>query len=107
MGWFTDKRLFLLAVTVYGLSMVYSVFLWRKGFRRDDRVNYLLLLLGFGLHTSAMVRRGVILGQCPVTNLYEATAFIMWAVVAVYLLLGLWPRLQFLGAFASPWLFAL
>jgi HemX protein len=106
-GWFTDKHLFLLAVVVYGLSMVYSVFLWRKGFRRDDHVNYFLLLLAFGLHTSAMLLRGLLLGQCPVTNLYEATAFIMWAVVAVYLLLGLWPRLRFLGAFASPGLFAL
>ena len=39
--------------------MVYSVFLWRNGFRRDNRVNYLLLLLGFGLHTGAMFARGL------------------------------------------------
>jgi len=36
MAWFTDRNCFLLAVTFYGLSTIYSVFLWRKGFRRDD-----------------------------------------------------------------------
>jgi HemX protein len=105
--WFTDRHFFLLAVVVYGLSMIYSVFLWRKGFRRDDHATYLLLLLAFGLHTTAMVLRGFSLSHCPVTNLYEATIFLMWTIVAVYLLLGLWSRLRFLGAFASPALFAI
>ena len=57
MAWFTDRHCFLLAVIVYGLSMIYSIFLWRNGFRRDDHVNYLLLLLGFGFHTAAMLLR--------------------------------------------------
>jgi ABC-type transport system involved in cytochrome c biogenesis permease subunit len=106
-AWFTDRRFFLLAVVVYGLSTIYSVFLWRKGFRRDDHVNYLLLMLGFVLHTTAMVLRGFSLSRCPVTNLFEATIFLTWTIVAIYLLVGLWPRLRFLGAFAAPWLFAL
>ena len=107
MSWFTDRQFFLLAVGVYGLSMIHSLFLWRKGFRRADHVTYVLLLLGFALHTTAMLLRGFSLNHCPVTNLYEATIFLMWTVVAVYLLLGLWSRLRFLGAFASPGLFAL
>ena len=104
-AWFSDRHLFLLAVVAYGLSMVYSVFLWRKGFRRDDHVNYFVLLFGFGFHTAAMILRGFRLNHCPVTNLYEATLFAMWTIVAVYLVVGLWPRLRFLGAFASPILF--
>jgi len=87
--------------------MVYSVFLWRNGFRRDDRVNYLLLLLGFGLHTGAMLARGLRLDRCPVNNLYETTVFVMWTIVVIYLAVGLWARLRFLGAFASPFLFAI
>jgi ABC-type uncharacterized transport system permease subunit len=87
--------------------MVYSVFLWRKGFRKDDHVNYLLLLVAFTLHTVAMFQRGFSLNQCPVNNLYEATTFIAWAIVAAYLVVGLLPRLRFLGAFASPVLFAI
>ena len=97
----------MLAVALYGLSMLYSVFLWRKGFRRDDHVNYFILLAAFGLHTSAMLLRGFRLNHCPVTNLYEATTFAMWSIVAVCLVLGLWPRLRFLGAFASPILFGI
>lgn len=87
--------------------MIYSVFLWRNGFRRDNHVNYLLLLFAFGLHSSAMLLRGFRLNHCPVSNLYEATLFAMWTLVAIYLVVGLWSRLRFLGAFASPGLFAI
>jgi len=110
-GWLTDqnadRHLFLLAVVAYGLSMIYSIFLWRKGFREDNRVNYFLLVFGFGLHTTAMALRGFRLNHCPVTNLYEATIFAEWTIVAVYLAVGIWSRLLFLGAFASPVLFAI
>jgi ABC-type transport system involved in cytochrome c biogenesis permease subunit len=87
--------------------MLYSVFLWRQGFRRDNRTNYLLLLGGFGCHTAAMLMRGLRLSHCPVGNLYEATTFAMWAILAGYLVIGVWARLRFLGAFASPVLFAM
>jgi ABC-type transport system involved in cytochrome c biogenesis permease subunit len=98
----SDRQLFLLAVLMFGVSALYSVFLWRKGFRRDDHINYALLLAAFGLHTASMFERGFRLDRCPVTNLYEATLFAMWALLAVYLVVGLWPRLRFLGAFAAP-----
>src|SRR4051812_36198485 len=97
----------MLAVLFYGLSMMYSVFLWRKGFREDNRVNYFLLLTACAFHTSAMAKRGFSLQRCPVNNLYEATIFIAWTIVAAYLLLGSWSRLRFLGAFASPVLFTM
>lgn len=86
---------------------MYSIFLWRKGFQRDNRINYLLLLAAFSLHTYSMVRRGFSLQHCPVNNLYEATLFIAWTIVASYLVLGVWHRLRFLGAFASPILFGM
>ena len=106
MAWFTDRHYFLLAVALYGASTAYSVFLWRKGFRKDDHVNYLLLLAGFMLHTAAMVKRGFSLNACPVNNLYEAVIFIVWTIVAAYLVAGLFPQLRFLGAFAAPIVFA-
>lgn len=105
MAWLTDRHTFLLAVVVYGVSMIYSLFLWRKGFRRDEHVSYFLLLLAFVLHTTAMVKRGFSLQRCPVNNLFEATMFLAWALVLAYLIIGLLPRLRFLGAFASPLLF--
>ncbi len=102
MNWLSDRHTFLLAVIIYGASLVYSVFLLRQGFRRDNRINYLVLLAGFVLHTVAMIQRGLSLDRCPMNNLYEAMTFIDWTIVASYLVLGLWPRLRFLGAFASP-----
>lgn len=89
----------------YGLSSLYSVFLWRKGFRKDDHANYFLLLAAFALHTTAMVKRGFSINSCPVNNIYEATVFIAWSIAAAYLVLGLAQRLRFLGAFASHLLF--
>jgi ABC-type transport system involved in cytochrome c biogenesis permease subunit len=54
-----------------------------------------------------MVKRGLSFARCPVNDLYEAVVFITWAILAVYLVIGLWRRLRFLGAFASPVLFGL
>ncbi len=106
MSW-NDKVFFAIAVAIYGLGMFHAFFLWRRGFRRDDWVLYGVLALGMVLHTVAMAKRGFSLHRCPVNNLYEATAFVMWAIVSGYLVMGLWPRLRFLGAFVSPLLFAL
>jgi ABC-type uncharacterized transport system permease subunit len=86
---------------------VYSLFLWRRGLRQHDALNYGLILAGFALHTGAMFLRGVHLDRCPVNNLYEAVSFVDWTIVAVYLGVGLWARLRFLGAFAAPVVFAI
>ena len=45
------------AVVVYGTSMLYSAFLWRRGFQRDNWINYSLLAAAFVLHTLAMAKR--------------------------------------------------
>jgi ABC-type uncharacterized transport system permease subunit len=103
----TDRHYFLFAVLAYALSTAYSIFLWRRGFRRDDIINYFLLLLGFGCHTVAIFKRGFILNQCPVYNIYEATTFFTWFSVLAYLVIGIWHRFRFLGAFAAPVLLAI
>ena len=97
----------MLAVVTYGVSMIYSVFLWRKGFREDNQINYGLFLVAFVFHTVAMLKRGIEFTRCPVNNLYEAIVFVAWTITAVYLVIGLLPKLRFLGAFASPMLFAM
>jgi ABC-type uncharacterized transport system permease subunit len=103
----TDRQYFLVAVLLYGVSALYSIFLFRRGFRKDDRINYCLLLVAFLFHTAAMFQRGFSLSRCPIHNLYEATLFMAWTMVATYLVLGLWCRLRFLGAFAAPVVLAL
>ncbi|MGA4578167.1 cytochrome c biogenesis protein CcsA [Limisphaera sp. VF-2] len=98
----TDRHLFLLAVVAYGLATVYSVFLWRRGFRRDDWINYGLMAAGFVAHTWALLERGLSLQHCPVRNLYEATMFVGWSLMVAYLGLGLWPRMRSVGALVAP-----
>jgi ABC-type uncharacterized transport system permease subunit len=90
---------------MYGVGALYFIFLWRSGFRRANHIIYAVLLAGFALHTWAMIQRGFSFSRCPINNLYEATAFIVWTMCAVYIVLGLWPRLRFWGAFLSPILF--
>ena len=107
MLWLTDRHYFFLAVIVYGLSAVYSLFLWRKGFRLHDGANYILLLIGFALQIKAMLMRGLASGECPVKNLYEAIVFVDATIAGICLFIGLWPRLRHLGAFASPILFCI
>lgn len=96
----------MLAVGAYGISMIFSVFVWRKNFRSDNRVNYALLMVGLALHTVALAKRGFSIERCPVNNLFEATAFFLWTFVVVYAVLGVFSRLRFLGAFAAPLVFA-
>jgi ABC-type uncharacterized transport system permease subunit len=103
----SDRQFFFLAVILYGVSSLYAVFLWRQGFRNDNRVTYLLLLGAFAFHTLAMFSRGVSMARCPVHNLYEVITFISWTIVAFYLVIGFWARLRFLGAFASPIMLAM
>lgn len=103
----TDREFFGLAVLLYGASATWSFFIWRRGFRHDSRWQYFLLLCAAVLHTVAMAKRGFSLERCPVNNLYEATTFCAWTIVAAYLLIGAWPRLRFLGAFVSPVLFSM
>jgi len=107
MSWFTARHYFLLAVIFYGLSTIYSVFLWRKGFRRDEWLNYILLAGGVAMHTLAMVKRGMTLHSCPVNNLYEATTFLLWALGLACLAYSLLPRFKFLAAFTAPVLFTI
>jgi ABC-type uncharacterized transport system permease subunit len=102
----SDRQWFGLAVLLYAASTAYSVFLWRKGFRRDEWINYLTLVGALLFNTIAMFQRGFSLNRCPVFNLFEATMFIMWVLVLALLFLGLIPRLRFIAAFSSPVLLA-
>lgn len=102
----TDRQWFGVAVALFGVSTAYSVFLWRKGFRRDEWVNYLLLGAALVMTTLAMLQRGFSVQQCPVFNLFEATMFVLWTLLLCLLVLGLFPRLRFVAAFAAPVLLA-
>lgn len=101
-SWFTDRRLFLIAVVLYGVSTLFAMLGWRRNFREDQRALYMLLGAGLIFHTLAMVARGFSLQRCPINNLYEATLFLTWTTGITYAVLGGFHRLRFLGVFVAP-----
>jgi len=105
-AWFTDRHTFLLAVVVYGLSMVYSVFLWRKGFRTHEHVNYFLLLAAFLLHTTAM-DNGAFRSTVVRSQSFRGHHLHRVALALACMIVGLLPRLRYLAAFASPVVFVI
>lgn len=102
-----DKEWFVLAVFCYGLAAVYSIFVFRRGFQKDNWITYGLIVAGLACHMAAMLERGISLKRCPTNNLYEATIFLQWTMVVAYLVVGALPRLRFLGAFLAPLLLAI
>jgi ABC-type uncharacterized transport system permease subunit len=98
----SERSLFVLALAVYGLAAAHGALLWRRGFPKGEWTNYGLLCGGFVLHSLAMIGRGFSLARCPVTNLFEALMFVLWAIAMAYLVGGLWAPLRFLGVFLAP-----
>jgi ABC-type uncharacterized transport system permease subunit len=105
--WLTDREFFLGAVLAYCLSTICAILLWRTGFRKENRVCVWLLALGFVLHTVSMLQRGIAEHRCPVRNIYEATSFVAWAIVAAQFVFWFMLRLKFFGAFAAPLVFCM
>ncbi|MGC9036383.1 MAG: cytochrome C assembly family protein [Verrucomicrobiia bacterium] len=103
----SEKNSFLIAVVLFGVSIVYGIFLMRAGFKRDDRINYLILFAGFCFQTLAMIQRGLSFSHCPVYNLYEAILFVSWSILLGFLVVGIHPKFRFLGVYTAPVVFAL
>ncbi len=103
----TDRGLFSLSLLLFAVATGYAVFHWRHGFSRDDLWCYSLLAMAMVPHTGAMLARGFSLQRCPVNNLYEATMFTTWTLLSLHLIIGAWPRLRFISAFAAPLLLGL
>ena len=70
-------------------------------------LNLLLVGTGFFEQTAFLVRRGQLVGRCPLTNLFEVIAFLCWGLVLFYLVVGNTYRLSPLGIFTSPLVFGL
>lgn len=87
---------------MYGLSTICSFFLWRIGFRGENRLCVWLLALGFALHTISMFLCGVAEQSYPVRNIYQATSFLAWTIVAGQFALRFVYRLKSFSAFAAP-----
>ena len=66
-----------------------------------------VVALGFALQTAFLSVRGAAVGRCPLTNHFEVVAFLSWAMVLFYLVVGNTYRLSPLGLFTAPLAFGL
>ena len=100
----TDRTFLWLAQVFYAVSCVLTLRRLRAGGSGAtlQRVNYAAMAAGFALHTMFLYQRGQQVGRCPLTNLFETQAFIAWAAVLFFLLIGPSYRVSFLGAFTAP-----
>jgi len=100
----TDRTFLWLAQAFYAVSCVLTLRRLRAGGSGAtlQRANYGAMAAGFVLHTVFLYMRGQAVGRCPLTNLFETQAFIAWAAVLFFLLIGPSYRVSFLGAFTAP-----
>ena len=100
-----ENMLFTITMLLYFGSMVlYFVFIAVK---RDgiSRVAVTLQVIGWCLHTVALICRGIGAGRLPMTNQYEFATSFAWGICLVSLFFVLKFHFSVLGAFASPVMF--
>src|SRR5258708_14646246 len=100
----TDRTFLWIAQAFYAVSCVLTLRRLRAGGSGASlqRLNYAAMAAGFALHTIFLYLRGLAVGRCPLTNLFETQAFVAWAAVLFFLLIRPSYRVSFLGAFTAP-----
>jgi cytochrome c-type biogenesis protein CcsB len=68
---------------------------------RYARVAFALTILALALHVGGAVLRGVAAGRVPWANMFEFTLTASAIVVAIFLAVQLWQKLDFLGVFIT------
>jgi len=81
-----DLTLSRVAVVVYFAAAVLTGLEALLGKRTLGSLRTLAVILGFLIHTAALIARTVETGQVPLTDLFEYTLFMAWALVLAYLL---------------------
>lgn len=102
-----ENTLFTAVMVLYLAAMIlYFIFLVIKNVKAGKIAGY-VMVIGFVLHTAALVTRGIGAGRLPLTNQYEFATSFAWGISLCFLIF-LWKyRFQALGAFVTPVVFLL
>ncbi|MBI4028045.1 MAG: cytochrome c biogenesis protein CcsA [Verrucomicrobia bacterium] len=102
----SNRGMLWLALGFYAASLIFAI--WRLAHGRPHCRWFKLGLVvpGFLFHTFSMWNRGMSLGHCPVSNLFETLTFIAWCLVALHLGITLMGRLNYVTAFYMPMVLA-
>ena len=66
-----------------------------------ERIAFALTVLGWLVHTAAVVMRGVAQGHVPWSNMFEFSLTASAIIVGVFIAVQVWHNLRFLGAFIT------
>jgi HemX protein len=96
-----DRQILMLATLAFLAGVVPAVRALLSGNWRP-RHQWIAMLIGFSLQTTAVYLRGQAVGQCPMKSLSDILIFISWSVVLLYFLVGSTYRVSLLGIFTAP-----
>jgi ABC-type uncharacterized transport system permease subunit len=96
------RSLLLAVLAAYLIAAIHSILAFVNKRRSLQRVAEWSMLVGFILHTTALIADWVIDGHYPVFSLRETLSFLAWALVALYSVVLFRYRAQALGTFTMP-----
>ncbi len=100
-----ENGLFTAVMVLYLAAMVlYFIFFALKN-EKAGKIAGWIMALGFVLHTSAMITRGIGAGRLPLTNQYEFATSFAWGICLCFLIFLRKYSFQALGTFVTPVIF--
>ncbi len=86
----------------YVTATVSYIFYFASQSDKVERGGFVLLALGFLVHTCLLVERYFALGRFPVINLKESLCFFAWSLAGLYVFVRLRGLAKAVGVFVSP-----
>lgn len=95
------------ALTFYLGGVLYSFYVFATKAKRPDKELPMIVLLGFVVHTAAILVNWYQAGHFPIVNPREVSSFIGWAIVAYFLLMSRRYQVRALPVFLLPLVYLL
>ncbi len=101
------RSILLAVLAAYLIAAIHSILAFVNKRRTLQRVAEWSIIVGFVLHTAALIADWAIDGHYPLFGLREALSFLAWALVVVYAVVRYRYPTQAVGAFTMPLISAL
>lgn len=96
------RILLLVSTACFLVGFVYAFLTLKSDNVGRSRMTLVFMSCGFVMQSAFLYLRGEQLGRCPITSVPELLAFLSWAVVLYYFVIGSAFRLSLLGFFSYP-----
>ncbi|CAK7034784.1 c-type cytochrome biogenesis protein CcsB [Tissierella carlieri] len=100
-----ESTLFYGAIGLYLASMImYFIFFVSKT-EKAGNIGSFIIKIGFGLHTLALISRGIGAGRVPLTNQYEFATSFAWGIALCFIIFENKYSFRAMGTFVVPIIF--